>query len=165
MEGDFVETAGIAGAYILVEASDDSLVPVRMVNTTPQEIHLLFNKPIGVLIPAVTTESLPETTVCRHIATANLGSQFSLLHIAEPEKSQLQDLISECRHTFSTGATDIGHSEVIVHRLPTRDTAPVYRKAYRILFSKRVEMDQQVNKLFDKRIIEHSTSPWERVHC
>lgn len=106
------------------------------------------------------TEQPREETVCGLISTADLCNKFDLSHVSEPEKSRIQDLISEFGSAFSTGNTDIGHCEVIKHRISTNDATPVYRRAYRIPYAKREDMDRQVNELLDQGIIEHSTSPW-----
>lgn len=155
-----LEVSGVAGAYGLVRATETGKVPVRVVNTTRQEIKLPRNKLIGVLRPAVVAERPAEETVCRRVDEVDLFSRFDLSHVAEPDKSRLRELISEFGPAFSTSGTDIGHCEVIKHRVSTGDAAPVYRRAYRIPYSKRDEMERQVNELLDAEIIEHSTSPW-----
>lgn len=153
--------SGVAVAPVLVKIRKDGIVPIRVANTTLQEIKLSRKKVMGTLVDAEIGE-LPESANadCNALSEIDVAAQFDLAQIDETQRERLLALIKTYRDVFSWSNTDIGHCSAVKHRIPTGDGSPVYRRAYRIPYAKREEMERQVNELLENGIIEHSTSPW-----
>lgn len=152
---------GVVGAHALVKMWEDATVPVRLVNVTCQEIRLPQNKVVGTLVDAYEVGSVdPDAWACNRIEQVDLLDDFDFSHITTEEKASLLGLIDQHRDVFSSSRSDLGRCEAVKHRISTGEAAPVYRRAYRIPYSKREEMEEQVDQLLAKGIIEHSTSPW-----
>lgn len=161
LETSDVEIFGVAIVPALVEMRNDGIVPVWLANTTLQEVKLCRNKEVGKLVDVEVDESpFSVDCDCGRVSEADIASKFDLAHITGPERETLTELIRSYGAAFSWSDTDIGHCEAIKHRIPTTDAAPVYRRAYRIPYAKRADMEKQVNELLENDIIEHSTSPW-----
>lgn len=158
-----IGTHGLLGADVAVRINSDGEVPVRMANLTLQELRVAKNQLVGDFISIVNEGSTGEP-VLRCSAQAREGwrptEQFDLDHLQEEEKTSVLDLLTKYKSAFSLHKLDLGRCDVIKHRVPTLADAPVYRRAYRIPYAKREDMEQQVKEMLEKDIIEHSTSPW-----
>jgi hypothetical protein len=51
-------------------------------------------------------------------------------------------------------------TDLVEHRIETGDAKPIRRPPYRVSYALRKEMETQVNDMFEKGIIEPSSSPW-----
>ncbi|XP_064479776.1 uncharacterized protein LOC135393209 [Ornithodoros turicata] len=162
LEVDRLEVNGLTGASALIRVHESRNVPVRIAILTLQEITLPKNKVVASLVHAEVSEPLPDSgeVPVRGIEVVDVEKMFQLGHIESVKGDSLTALITKYSDAFALDNLDLGCCGVIKHRVPTQDAAPVYRRAYRIPYSKREEMERQVSQLMDKGIIEHSTSPW-----
>lgn len=162
LEVDNLGVNGLTGANALIRVHEERFVPVRIANLTQQELTLPRNKIVASLVDVEVADPLPEANEVpiRGIETLDVEKMFELSHIGSTERERIVALITKYSDAFALDNLDLGHCGVIKHRVPTQDAAPVYRRAYRIPYSKREEMERQVNELIGKGIVEHSTSPW-----
>lgn len=138
---------------------------MRMANLTLQKLRVHKNELVGDFISIVSGGLTGETVLhCSAKADAregwHLSEQFDLDHLQEEEKTSVLDLLEKYKSAFSLHELDLGRCDVIKHRVPTLVDAPVYRRAYRIPYANREDMEQQVREMLEKDIFEHSTSPW-----
>ena len=82
------------------------------------------------------------------IETPGLGSE---------ERQQLLEVMEEFPVIFSStpGRTSLTH-----HQIHVEDTVPVRQKPYRVPYSKRVMVKQELEKMLEAKVIQPSTSPW-----
>lgn len=72
-------------------------------------------------------------------------------------KSRLEQLMKD----WPTVCTnEIGHTNIVKHRIITTNEVPIRRKAYRVSTEKQLFIDQEIKGMLDKKIIRPSTSPW-----
>ncbi len=55
---------------------------------------------------------------------------------------------------------EIGHSSIVKHRIITTDELPVRKRAYRLSIDKQQFVDDEIQELLNKKIIQPSVSPW-----
>ena len=81
------------------------------------------------------------------IETPGLGSE---------ERQQLLEVMEEFPAIFSStpGRTSLTH-----HQIHVEDTVPVRQKPYRVPYSKRVMVKQELEKMLEAKVIQPSTSP------
>jgi len=129
--------------------------------------------------------TLPTTNGCReeifsftpaHSSTALL-SFYLALPIPE-ESSETHSLIHQLVNNADTSpglklrleqlmkdwptvcTNEIGHTNIVKHRIITTNEVPIRRKAYRVSPEKQLFIDQEIKGMLDKKIIRPSTSPW-----
>lgn len=161
IEAANLKTNGLTVAATLVHIDEHRQVPVRIANLTNQILTVSKNKIVGWLAEAEVAEPLNDGIAeVRTMDATDIERLFDLGHVGPEERGRIVALISRYPDAFALTNLDLGHCGVIKHRIPTQKAAPVYRRAYRIPYSKREEMQRQVDELLEKGIIEHSTSPW-----
>lgn len=158
---DVTLSSGVAVAPALVRLRKGGVVPIRVVNATLEEIKLPRRKMMGTLADVEVSDApISRDSDCNAVNEVDIADKFDLAHIPESQRQRLTDLIKTYGEAFAWTATDIGHCSAVKHRIPTTDERPVYRRAYRIPYAKRDEMERQINELLQNDVIEHSTSPW-----
>lgn len=159
-----LEPHGLLGVDSLSVTDKWGQVPVRLVNVSMAEIRLPKHKRVAVFVEAEVDQCPGEAVLscgrAEEISESEFLDMFPLAHLTAGEREQVGQLLCKYRTAFASSRLDLGHCSTIKHRITTSEGAPVYRRAYRIPFSKRDEMQQQVEELLEKGIIEHSTSPW-----
>ncbi len=84
----------------------------------------------------------------------------SLKGLAPNEVSELNDLIDEFADIFALNDQELGHTDIIRHRIDTGDHPPLRQPARRIPFSLRTKVEQMVEEMEEQGVIPPSTSPW-----
>ena len=75
-------------------------------------------------------------------------------------RNSLYDIIEEYNDIFHLEGDNLSANNFYRQHLNLTDKTPVYIKNYRLQQTQIEEIDQQVHKLLDDDIIEHSTSPY-----
>ena len=79
----------------------------------------------------------------------------------EPERqAQICRLLCEFSDVFSKGPQDLGHTDVIQHRINTKDAAPIRQAPRRLPLAKQHEATQALEEMKRDGVIEPSVSPW-----
>lgn len=87
-------------------------------------------------------------------------SKFRIDHLNEEEKHKILALIKEYSDIFYNENEPLTFTNKIKHRIRTSDEIPVYSKTYRYPFIYKEEVEKQVKKMLDQKIIRPSSSPW-----
>jgi hypothetical protein len=70
-------------------------------------------------------------------------------------------LLKKYRHVFhQEGSNEFEGTDLAEHEIVTGDARPIRKAQYRVPFALRKEMDDQVQDMLAKGIIEESNSPW-----
>ena len=65
------------------------------------------------------------------------------------------------RHVFhEEGSNDFRGTDLVEHKIVTGDAKPIRKPPYRVPFALRKEMEDQVQNLLRKGVIEESSSSW-----
>lgn len=159
-----LEPHGLLGVDLLAQTNARGQVPVRIVNVSMAEIRLPKHKRVATFVGVEADQNLEGVVLscgpAGEVSETEFLNLFHLTHLPDSDRERVSQLLCKYRTAFALSRLDVGHCGSIKHRITTSDATPVYRRAYRIPFSKREEMQQQVEELIEKGIIEHSTSPW-----
>lgn len=90
----------------------------------------------------------------------NLMDQLRLDHLNKEERVGLVKLISDYQEIFHLKNEKLTFTNVVKHRIDTKDDIPVYTKSYRYPFCLKEEVQSQVRDLLNQGIIRPSNSPW-----
>ena len=135
---------------------DDSLrsVPVEISNRGEQPIVIKPGTLVGQLLEVtVTSSSLPSSD-------DTFLQQFDLSHLETSTQEDLQELLSNWQKIFSTGKTDLGHTNIVKHKIELLNDTPFKDKPRRIPPQFYEEVRQHLQELLDAGAIEPSSSPW-----
>ena len=81
-------------------------------------------------------------------------------HMSSEERHGILKLCSKYASIFHLESNPLPFSNRIRHTIKTVDEIPVYTRTYRYPFIHRTEVQNQINKMLDSKIIRPSSSPW-----
>ena len=84
----------------------------------------------------------------------------SVSELDEAESEAVHHLLLEFADIFSTGSKDLGCTDLVKHRIETREAPPVRQPLRRLPLVKREEAERKVQEMREQDIIEPSASPW-----
>lgn len=81
--------------------------------------------------------------------------------LSEEEKSRLLVLLKRFTSTFSSpDSPKMGRCPLVEHKIDVGDSLPIKQRPYRVSFKEREILNNEIDKLFQNNLIEHSQSPW-----
>ena len=81
-------------------------------------------------------------------------------HLNSQEKFELEKLLRKYNMLFPREGEILSHTTKIKHRINTTDEIPIYSRQYRYPYVYKEEIDNQVDDVLKKGIIQESHSPW-----
>jgi len=93
----------------------------------------------------------------REIALTDHDEQDDTVDVSHEEQKQFSTIMRKYRHIFSDSPGKIKNFECQIRVTPGE---PIYQKLYPIPMSKAIKVDQEIQRMLDLEIIEHSSSPW-----
>lgn len=172
-----------------VVTSRSGVVPVRVVNVSPNPVTLHRHCSIGSLVPLISDEfklsQYPEQVndvsgeslfdACAILSVNNvpgngehtsdfqkLESDLNLQGTDAP--SEIRDKLSELVHkhaaVFSQSQWDIGRTDKVFHRINTGNQIPIKQHPRRVPIHLREEVDNLIGDMEKQGIIEECQSPW-----
>ena len=106
------------------------------------------------------------TEHCKHECTELKGDQYlklfqlNELGITDASRSQLIDLLIKWKCIFSLSDFDIGHTDLVKHRIELIDETPIKQRHHRIPPMLYNEARQHISDMLDSGVIRPSKSPW-----
>lgn len=100
-----------------------------------------------------------------HTVTSSHGSNVDIEKMVSSDVTPAQAealcrILEGYRDIFDFDNRPLGQTSVVTHRINTGDANPIHRRPYRVSASERAVIQQEVNKMLEKDIIEPSCSPW-----
>ena len=138
-------------------------VPVRIANTTTNEIELPKGCKLAEFCPLIEQEAVANTEFpvnCNAVQTDNLGQKIDArldTDLSNAEKQQVKQVLGEVEELFSD---TIGQTNIAHHKIDTGDNPPIRQRARRMPYAFREESNKQIEDMLEKGIISPSTSPW-----
>jgi hypothetical protein len=87
--------------------------------------------------------------------------QDKLGHLSQEERAVMGTVLTKYRHVFHEASShDFPRTDLVEHRIVTGDTRPIRKSSNRVPFALRKEMENQVQEMLRKGVIEESTSLW-----
>nr|CAH7745817.1 unnamed protein product [Callosobruchus chinensis] len=102
-------------------------------------------------------------TNLHNFSTGEVKFDFSKIrteHMNSEEKSAIFKLITEYPDIFYIEGDKLTFTSKIKHTIRTKDEIPVYTKSYRYPEIHRKEVQNQIQKMLDQKIIRESSSAW-----
>lgn len=173
-----VETLSQTQKYLTIPVTiehGDVLLPEININkelTTPESIVRADNGyctiPVEGNVDINFTERVPviplyETDMLeppRLKTKVNIAQLMRTSHLNPEEKHQLTDLCKKYHDIFYNDKCDLTFTNVIKHKIRTTEDSPVYVKSFRHPHAMREEINNQIQKLLNDKIIRPSISPY-----
>lgn len=99
-----------------------------------------------------------------NVAAANrlslLSKSIKLDHLNEQEKTSILSIINEFPYQFLLPGDELNSTEILKHKIITTDELPINTKQYRYPQVHKQEIQNQIDKLLESRVIQNSTSPY-----
>jgi hypothetical protein len=148
-------------------------VPVQIVNLSLEEITLSKHMRVGIASPTENCvgdglERVQSVNKSKgHGDEDRSARDFEsylnrkLGHITERDKNYLKPVLRKYQHLFyQEGSTAIGCTRKIQHQINTGDALPIRKAPYRIPHALKQVVDEHIDDMLNKGIIEPSASPW-----
>ena len=85
------------------------------------------------------------------------GVQEVNLNISEPQRGQLCEILLSFPQVL---AIQPGRTILVQHFISVGDVTPIQQKPYRVLYSRREQVQQELDRMLQAGVIRPSTSPW-----
>ena len=153
---------GLHVAHLVVTPAGKT-VPVRIANTTSNEIELPKGCKLAELCPLIEQEAVANTKFpvnCNAVQTDNLVQKINArldTNLSNAKKQQVKQVLGEFEELFSD---TIGQTNIAHHKIDTGDNPPIRQRAKQMPYAFREESNKQIEDMLEKGIIRPSTSPW-----
>ena len=155
----------VAGARSL-SRPQDGIILLRLINPSSETVQLSADTTLGQFY-STTGDSEEEYEIIDSIvAGTQKSSSFqasSMLPTSSLSKTEYEcaeSLLNSYSDVFSSTSEDIGQTNLAYHDITTSTETPTRKRAYRTSPTMRVEIQNQVDELLRRDIIEESFSPW-----
>ena len=87
--------------------------------------------------------------------------QDKLGQLSQAERSVMEPILIKYRHIFhEEGSNEFRGTDLVKHKIVTGNAKPIRKPRYRVPFALRNEMENQIETMLRKGVIEASSSPW-----
>lgn len=142
-----------SGVYTAHENA--TLFPIINLQNKPATLQFDAEVPISEIFNFEEIHNAPQ----RIIPNKSISSEIRTSHLNREEKSVLLDAVQEYEDVFYREGDDLSFSNVVKHKIETKDEIPVHSKSYRYPFIHKEEVQRQTADMLSKGIIQPSTSP------
>ncbi|CAC5382340.1 unnamed protein product [Mytilus coruscus] len=165
----FIEKTGLLLARVVVQPNSN-IIPLRVANFSTEPVKVYKNTIVGTFEP-VDIETFEVSTVsrvnCAEIKT-EVGIPDHLKCVFEKsskdldniEVKKLKEFLCSYQDVFSKSPSDIGHTEIVNHKINTGNAKPIKLKPYRLPLAKREVAEKEIQDMASRGIIEPSSSAW-----
>ena len=160
----FLERYQIGVASVLARKTQNS-IPVRLINTSEQNILIKKNTPLALYSPATILEEVNARVVQDETDTSStpdlchtFDDQLTVLDTSEQQK--FRELIQTYQKQFMQSGGELGHTDIVAHEIHTGDHPPIKQRARREPIGMQGVVKAELEKMEKKNIIEPSSSPW-----
>ena len=160
-QSSFVEKYSLGVAAVLAQKMENS-VPVRLINATEQDINVQKNTHVALYSPAAVLDDVTVRTTGGITDEWNIEEQFEsqLSQLTTEEKEDFYRLVKKYQNQFMVKKDNIGRTNLVQHHIRTGNNAPVKQRPRREPLGMQGIVQEEIQKMEEKGIIEPSTSPW-----
>ena len=172
-------TFHVPSADILVEQCPDPAVPggllvVPEVKSFAQEgitskvevtMYNIGGKKVTIPAKSIVAElhslsSVTEVPLKNHDESGELGIDLDTSCLNPEQKKEVCQFLTKWRDVFSLSAKDLGHTDVVTHKINLTDNTPFKERTRRIPPGMYEEVKQHLQEMLDAGVIRESSSPW-----
>jgi len=145
-------------------------VPIQIVNLSLEEVDIEAGNYIGVASPIQVEETQEHkgynVNTVKRVNSAKQDSfdaylREKLAHIKGEDRSMLENALRRYKHLFyGLNSEELGCTSQVEHSIETGDARPIKQNPYRIPYALKPVVDEHIEEMLDKEIIEPSMSPW-----
>ena len=166
----------ICGAMELVHVSLDRTVPVRLLNSTPNQVQVYQYSTLGTFhaaddslevydlediddggtVPKHHISSLQEAKTAEH----RIAPDLSKTVLSSGQQTRLIALLNQYRDVFAFSQAELGRTSIVQHHIDTDNNVPVRQRPCQTPQVQREQIDKHIKEMLEQDIIEKSTSPW-----
>ena len=140
------------------------LLPIRIINTLPEEVSLYKGTIVGNIEQHVINEDGNALQISTKENYEHLEAMIvkveSDLKSSYRQKTEITQLIKKYGELFTRSDNDIGYYDAIKHEIKITETAPCNQLYRRVPMGLEDEVDKEIEKLLDAGIVRHSNSKW-----
>lgn len=152
----------------------DGRIPVRIINTKPEDVKIKKGAYLGTFtnVEGTIDGERKKRKRVRRLTKADSSQQNwknfeKLREVAETtgrlnttQRQRLVDLLHDNKASFSNDAGELGQTNLVQHEIHTKDHRPIKQPPRRLPPQHREKVDELVEDMLKKGVIERSTSPW-----
>ena len=141
-------------------------VPVRVANFSAcrqklkKGLQLAVCEPVASVTSRVNKGEEPEETLDKVPSNLKLLAEKTAEVLDDEQSRKITNVLLCYQDVFSKSESDIGRASGVQHKIDTANSSPVKQNPRRLPLGKRQEVDSAVEKMYEQRIIDKSTSPW-----
>lgn len=149
-----------------LSVAKDGEALTTILNNSDEEVTLDFSEPFVVekfdssLVDKISFNNIQHSDKFQYSKPSLDLSKIRIEHLNSEEKQQIIKLCSEFSDVFYNENDQLTFTNQVKHQIRTSDEIPVYAKTYRYPFIHKKEVDSQIQKMLDQKIIRPSCSPW-----
>ena len=139
-------------------------VPLRMMNLTNEAqtispgVQVATASPVSEVRKVNTSDNLLKSeSVPDHLQDLYKRTIHGL---NKEQQKQVAKLLTKYGDVFSKNDADLGRTGIIQHKIPTGQTQPIKHPPRRVPVNMNKEVDEQIQDMLDKDVIQPSKSPW-----
>ena len=84
----------------------------------------------------------------------------SIAELPEEHHSTLATFLCKYQDVWATSSNDLGHSNVVQHRIETEGHSPIKQPPRRVPIHKKKIVQEEIDKMLDRGVIEPADGPW-----
>ncbi|XP_063920701.1 uncharacterized protein LOC135135549 [Zophobas morio] len=154
---------GVFLAKAILKVNTDKTAYTTILNTSDKKIKIDYINLYLEDIPFAKCLSLNTSTEFDNVSTNRLDllhSNLRLEHLNSEEKESLLSLCQSYNDVFHLPGDSLSHTTTLYHEIKVTDPTPVSSKIYRFPKIHESEVDNQVQKMLQQKIIRPSLSPY-----
>lgn len=123
-------------------------------------------EPYECILPATIPDSTVSLPICAVTPTNAPNDALDVFsdaidsELAPTQREEIINLLLRFRSSFDRDQSGLSRTSAVVHRIDTGQQAPLRQRPYRVSSAERRVIDEQVDDMLKRGIIEPSNSPW-----
>ena len=151
---------------IVRHMADNEILPAKVVNHGSDAVHICPNEVVGSLHKVEREHCLfpEEPSVADQMSKEEFWQLFQWSDtsavLSYEELGHLKEFLWKWRHVFAVNDNDVGHTNIVQHRIEMSDPTPFKQRYRHIPYSMYQEVKDHLEELLQAGIIEKSNSPF-----
>ena len=168
LEGSIKESLPVTVARTLVEPTN-TRIPMRVVNPLEEPITVYSGTVLGTLVevdtPTINVDAVSPGDLNQTVDQVKQEQLWNLVQESGAELNQGQrevfyHLLLSYANVLACSTADLGLTDKLTHTIPTGNALPIRQPVRRIPPPRRKEIQDLLEQMLERGVIEPSASPW-----